>query len=56
MRRLLKAEDYRRHMSFYEGPAFLSSRHAALDLVIRHAVRLRRAESKIARGWLSLIS
>jgi len=24
-------EDYRRHMGFYEGPAFLSSRHAALD-------------------------
>lgn len=24
-------EDYRRHMGFYEGPAFLSTRHAALD-------------------------
>ena len=24
-------EDYRRHMGFYEGPSFLSSRHAALD-------------------------
>ena len=24
-------EDYRRHMGFYEGPAFLSSRNAALD-------------------------
>ena len=24
-------EDYRRHMGFYEGPAFLSSRYAALD-------------------------
>lgn len=24
-------EDYRRHAGFYEGPAFLSSRHAALD-------------------------
>jgi hypothetical protein len=24
-------EDYRRHMGFYEGPAFLSARHAALD-------------------------
>ncbi len=24
-------EDYRRHMGFYEGPAFLSSRFAALD-------------------------
>jgi uncharacterized protein DUF1501 len=24
-------EDYRRHMGFYEGPAFLHSRHAALD-------------------------
>ena len=24
-------EDYRRHAGYYEGPAFLSSRHAALD-------------------------
>ncbi len=24
-------EDYRRHMGFYEGPAFLSTRYAALD-------------------------